>query len=76
MTPPEDKTPAKPPIEPLNGLREAYVQLMLEKLHAPDGSYEDGLTIPGIGQLPRQTEKGAANLQKNNPLGLDEDVCF
>jgi TBC1 domain family protein 5 len=71
---PEDQTTAKAPIEAIKRHRKEYVKLMLETLRAPDGSYEDGLSIPGVGQLPRPSDKDAANLQKNNPLGLDEDV--
>ena len=74
LTPPDDKTPAKVPIDALKKFRDEYKQLMLEKLRAPDGSYEEGLSIPGVDQLPRYTSREAANLQKNNPLGLDEDV--
>lgn len=75
LTEPEETSLAKPPFHAIKRLREEYKRLMLENLRAPDGSYEDGLSIPEIGQLPRRADNFAANLQKNNPLSLDEDVC-
>lgn len=44
-------------------------------MRAPDGSYEEGFAVPGQPELPRPTEEETANLQRNNPLSLHEDVC-
>lgn len=43
-------------------------------MRAPDGSYEEGFTVPGCSELPRPSEDETANLQRNNPLSLHEDV--
>ena len=73
LTPPASQSAAKPPLSELMSLRKEYSSLLLEKLRAPDGSYEDGFTVPGIKGKP-QSAKENLNLQRNNPLSLHEDV--
>ena len=46
----------------------------MDKMRAPDGSYEEGFTIPGTGASPARSEKAGGNLDKNNPLSLDDEV--
>ena len=75
LTPPASQSTAKPPLNELISLRKEYSSLLLEKMRAPYGSYEDGLTVPGIKGKP-QPSKENLNLQRNNPLSLHEDVCF
>lgn len=48
--------------------------LFLEKMRAPDGGYEDGLTIPGTNVSPPRTERTSGNLDLNNPLSLHDAV--
>ncbi|THH06211.1 hypothetical protein EW145_g4235 [Phellinidium pouzarii] len=73
LTCPADQTPAKPPLDALKSLRKEYTSLLLETMRAPDGSYEEGLIIPGLAELPRPSDDISANLQHNNPLSLHED---
>ncbi|TDL27618.1 RabGAP/TBC [Rickenella mellea] len=70
---PPSQVLAIPPVDALREIRKEYTELLLNTLRAPDGSYEDGLTIPGIPELPRKTDKLPSNLQRNNPLSLDQD---
>ncbi|CCM05040.1 uncharacterized protein FIBRA_07242 [Fibroporia radiculosa] len=60
------------PLEALRVARAEYVSLLLEKMRAPDGSYEDGLVVPGTGASPARTEQTRQDLDKNNPLSLDD----
>ncbi|OBZ75172.1 TBC1 domain family member 5 [Grifola frondosa] len=53
--------------------REEYVKLLLEKMKAPDGGYEEGFTIPGTGESPPRTARSSSNLEKNNPLSLHDE---
>ncbi len=46
----------------------------MEKMRAPDGGYEEGFTVPGSGASPPRTEGSSANLEKNNPLSLHDEV--
>ncbi len=48
----------------------------MEKMRAPDGGYEEGFTIPGSGASPTRSEKAGGNLEKNNPLSLDNEVSL
>jgi TBC1 domain family protein 5 len=43
-------------------------------MRAPDGSYEDGFVVPGSTTSPKKNERTAADLEKNNPLSLDDEV--
>ena len=54
--------------------RKAYVDALLDKMQAPDGSYHEGLTIPGVEPLPKPNQTPMKNLDKNNPLSLDTEV--
>jgi TBC1 domain family protein 5 len=65
-----------PPLECLRVTRMEYVGLLLEKMRAPDGSYEDGLSIPGQDTFPKGKtgRAGKLGLEKNNPLSLDNEV--
>ncbi|KDQ59571.1 hypothetical protein JAAARDRAFT_205600 [Jaapia argillacea MUCL 33604] len=49
--------------------RRQYADLLLELLRAPDGSYEDRLTIPGE-TSPSKRPQQNGNLDQNNPLSL------
>ncbi|KAI5119084.1 hypothetical protein M0805_004857 [Coniferiporia weirii] len=73
LTPPANQTTASPPLDALKSLRKDYASLLVEKMRAPDGSYEEGFGIPGVAELPRHGEGTSANLQRNNPLSLHED---
>jgi len=43
-------------------------------MRAPDGSYEDGLTIPGTNEPPSRVAQTRLDLSRNNPLSLDDQV--
>lgn len=43
-------------------------------MRAPDGGYEEGFVIPGTGISPPRTERSSANLDRNNPLSLHDEV--
>ncbi|KAH8117577.1 rab-GTPase-TBC domain-containing protein [Phellopilus nigrolimitatus] len=73
LTPPASQTTAKPPLDALKALRREYTSLLLEKMRAPDGSYEEGFTVPGTTEPPRSSDETFVNLQRNNPLSLHED---
>ncbi|KAI0781376.1 hypothetical protein BD413DRAFT_600742 [Trametes elegans] len=64
---------ASPPLKPVQAAREAYRTLLMEKMRAPDGGYEEGFTVPGLGMSPPRTEKSAGNLEQNNPLSLHDE---
>ncbi|KAI8999038.1 rab-GTPase-TBC domain-containing protein [Trametes punicea] len=57
----------------IQAAREIYRTLLMERMRAPDGGYEDGFTVPGLGTLPPRTEKMSGNLEKNNPLSLHDE---
>lgn len=61
------------PVEPLRVSRKNYVELLLEKMRAPDGSYEEGFSVPGSSTPPKSNKK-ASNLETNNPLSLHDEV--
>ena len=65
---------AAPPLKPVQIAREKYKELLMEKMRAPDGGYEEGFTVPGLGTSPPRTEKSTGNLEKNNPLSLHDEV--
>ncbi|OSC96605.1 hypothetical protein PYCCODRAFT_1440937 [Trametes coccinea BRFM310] len=64
---------AVPPLKPVQAAREAYRALLMEKMRAPDGGYEEGFTVPGLGTLPPRTTNASGNLEKNNPLSLHDE---
>ncbi|KAI1784049.1 RabGAP/TBC [Ganoderma leucocontextum] len=64
---------ATPPRKPLRSAREDYQRLLMDKMRAPDGGYEEGFTVPGSGASPPRSDKGGGNLEKNNPLSLDDE---
>ncbi len=47
--------------------------MLLEKMRAPDGSYEDEFIAPGGEKLPARTVQ-PGNLERNNPLSLHDEV--
>lgn len=47
---------------------------MLATMRAPDGSYEESFVLPGLNPSPQRTDRKAADLEKNNPLSLDDEV--
>jgi TBC1 domain family protein 5 len=57
----------------LNESRQQFTTLLLEKMRAPDGSYEDGFIAPGGEKLPVRTVQ-PGNLERNNPLSLHDEV--
>ena len=61
------------PIEALRVSRKKYVDLLLEKMRAPDGSYEEGFSVPDS-STPPKSDNHAANLETNNPLSLHDEV--
>jgi hypothetical protein len=75
--------PLKPPLQDTPGIslefwqdsRKTYVDALLENMQAPDGSYLEGLIVPGVESLPRTNQTSVKNLDKNNPLSLDTEVC-
>ncbi|KAI0329862.1 RabGAP/TBC [Cubamyces sp. BRFM 1775] len=64
---------AAPPVKPVQAARAQYKELLMEKMRAPDGGYEEGFTVPGLGTSPPRTEKSTGNLEKNNPLSLHDE---
>jgi hypothetical protein len=64
---------SKPPLDSLRASRKNYAETLLVTMRAPDGSYEEGFVLPGSTTSP-QSERTAANLEKNNPLSLDDEV--
>jgi hypothetical protein len=69
--PPE--MPTKIPLETLRASRKNFAESLLQTMRAPDGSYEEGFVVPGSTTSPK-SERMAANLEKNNPLSLDDEV--
>ena len=63
------------PIKAIWKARDEYKKLLLEHMRAPDGSYEEGLIIPGTTESPTRTMRVANNLDTNNPLSLHDEVC-
>ena len=61
------------PMGALRVSRKKYVELLLEKMRAPDGSYEEGFSVPDS-STPPKSNNNAANLETNNPLSLHDEV--
>ena len=59
------------PLEALRYSRQHYVCLLKEKLRAPDGSYEEGLHIPGDSTPTSAAPRKPDDWNLNNPLSLD-----
>ncbi|KIY69993.1 RabGAP/TBC [Cylindrobasidium torrendii FP15055 ss-10] len=53
--------------------RKQYTDLLLEKMRAPDGGYEEGFSLPASIESPPKIVKADSNLQRNNPLSLDTE---
>ncbi|KAK0503183.1 RabGAP/TBC [Armillaria luteobubalina] len=61
---------SSPLLDSLSETRKQYAALLLEKMRAPDGSYEDGFLVPGSLPSPKRESKLEDNLDRNNPLSL------
>lgn len=72
--PPDLPLTPQPYLESVQISRQEYTRLLLEKMKAPDGSYEDGFLIPGADTAPERPGKGSSNLERNNPLSLHDEV--
>lgn len=70
----QESEQAAVPLSAIKSSRDEYQKLFLEKMRAPDGGYEDGLTIPGTNISPPRTERSGGNLNLNNPLSLHDEV--
>lgn len=46
----------------------------MDKMRAPDGSYEEGFIIPGLGTSPARVDRSGEDLDRNNPLSLHDEV--
>ncbi|KAH7889272.1 rab-GTPase-TBC domain-containing protein [Phlebopus sp. FC_14] len=68
---PPDEIPTVP-IEFLRKSRKQFSILLLEKMRAPDGSYDESFVVPGLA-IPRRTEQSVINLETNNPLSLHDE---
>ncbi|KZS98922.1 RabGAP/TBC [Sistotremastrum niveocremeum HHB9708] len=70
---PQQPSPS-PSIEYLRQERPRYVQVLKEKMRAPDGSYEEGFVLPGHGSTsPEPSSTNAQDWDRNNPLSLDDE---
>ncbi|KAJ6630714.1 rab-GTPase-TBC domain-containing protein [Mycena sp. CBHHK59/15] len=71
---PSPEAEATPPLPSLRVSRKKYATLLMEHMRAPDGSYEEGLVVPGSSTSPeRHSETAAKNLETNNPLSLHNE---
>lgn len=61
-----------PPLEALRAHRKQYSELLLEKMRAPDGSYDETFVVPGL-TIPRRNAKPPTDLETNNPLSLHDE---
>ncbi|KAF9227564.1 hypothetical protein BS17DRAFT_793259 [Gyrodon lividus] len=68
---PPDEVPSVP-IELLRGSRKQFSELLLEKMRAPDGSYDESFVVPGLA-IPRRSRQATTNLETNNPLSLHDE---
>ncbi|KAL4076988.1 hypothetical protein V8B97DRAFT_1938826 [Scleroderma yunnanense] len=68
---PPDEVPSVP-IELLRESRKQFSELLLEKMRAPDGSYDESFVVPGL-TMPRRTNRAPLNLETNNPLSLHDE---
>ncbi|KAG1877827.1 rab-GTPase-TBC domain-containing protein [Suillus subalutaceus] len=72
LEPPPHEIPV-PPLEALRALRKQYSELLLEKMRAPDGSYDETFVVPGL-TIPRRNAKPPTDLETNNPLSLHDEI--
>lgn len=61
------------PIESLRSARSQFSALLLDKMRAPDGSYDESFVTPGL-FIPKSGQREAVDLDTNNPLSLHEEV--
>jgi TBC1 domain family protein 5 len=61
-----------PDLSSLQRSRKRFSDLLLDKMRAPDGSYEEGLVVPGMDPPRRDTLP--YDLEMNNPLSLHDEV--
>ncbi|KIJ68961.1 hypothetical protein HYDPIDRAFT_144455 [Hydnomerulius pinastri MD-312] len=71
LEPPPDEVPSVP-IELLRTSRKQFSELLLEKMRAPDGSYDESFVVPGLA-IPRKSGQAPTNLETNNPLSLHDE---
>jgi len=71
LEPPPHDIPV-PPLEALRAHRKQYSELLLEKMRAPDGSYDETFVVPGLTIL-RRNAKPPTDLETNNPLSLHDE---
>ncbi|KAI6150323.1 rab-GTPase-TBC domain-containing protein [Pisolithus tinctorius] len=69
---PSDEVPSVP-IELLRESRKQFSELLLEKMRAPDGSYDESFVVPGLTIPRRSSSQAPLNLETNNPLSLHEE---
>ncbi|KAH8833830.1 RabGAP/TBC [Flagelloscypha sp. PMI_526] len=53
--------------------RERWTKLILDNFRAPDGTYEEGLQVPGSSDLAKTGTRKGDDLERNNPLSLDQN---
>ncbi|GJE98099.1 RabGAP/TBC protein [Phanerochaete sordida] len=70
---PQPDVQARIPLDAIKTARTQYQKLFLDKMRAPDGGYEEGVTIPGTRTSPRRTERTGGDLDLNNPLSLHNE---
>lgn len=73
LTSPLARSPT-PLVGVLREQRSRYVRLLKVKMRAPDGSYEEGLIIPGETTITRRQSGPPQDWGRNNPLSLDNEV--
>lgn len=61
------------PIELLRSSRKQFSELLLEKMKAPDGSFDESFVVPGL-TIPRRRTQTTIDLETNNPLSLHDEV--
>ncbi|KAG1756495.1 rab-GTPase-TBC domain-containing protein [Suillus paluster] len=71
LEPPPHEMPV-PPLDALRAHRKQYSELLLEKMRAPDGSYDETFVVPGL-TIPRRNTKPPTDLETNNPLSLHDE---
>ncbi|KAF8136682.1 RabGAP TBC [Boletus edulis] len=71
LEPSPDEVPSIP-IKLLRSSRQQFSEVLLEKMKAPDGSYDESFVVPGL-TIPRQKTQLAVDLEMNNPLSLHDE---
>ncbi|KAF8447631.1 rab-GTPase-TBC domain-containing protein [Boletus edulis BED1] len=72
LEPSPDEVPSIP-IKLLRSSRQQFSEVLLEKMKAPDGSYDESFVVPGL-TIPRQKTQLAVDLEMNNPLSLHDEA--